>query len=599
MNLNLNAQMLNKIIIVLVAGMIITGVIVGLKVAGVFGQTAKTSPDTFAANTSGGITVSDAGSEPASPGTSSERGAAGNSSGRSGNTSDKKTVTVSWVFKNESFTYSRTVSNATYSLFKAKAGSDDGTVVPNSTVAGDRLRRYIVTTGDDGLTQNIASYFLNESRSRGWGDYDTIANLVTFMQTYDRSGTFRNLPPENSYRYPYQTFYDGAGTRDDVTIFSGSILEAMGYPVALLVYPRQYDRGYFIYPYEGIAIRSDESVPGTKYYIEQATPVGNVTCSPYTRQYSIFPATSFHPSDGSLRGNTTVCYADNTTLPAGIAEWDVQGGIMSYSDGFYPPRGRSPDHFVMTNASWIDKEYFSYIDTSDPSVLPGTIPGELVKVQPSIITTLIGNENQIRIYRDDRMTGTLQPSLRSPSPLTADGNNETRINFTSGQSITDELGIPVASGDIDEVQPENQQLEDEYWHDVWYDRSNWYYNQKWYLNVLDYDVIENQYLYTRQNEIFIAPATAWRIRYSAVPANPPDKDVPDLSTFSDMRFAVYKVDSDNNTARLFDTFSYGYATGQESIKYRNYYEPGSFYIAVFVRNCEANVAIQMHGKNPA
>ncbi|MFA5330791.1 MAG: hypothetical protein WC342_00285 [Methanoregula sp.] len=597
MNLNLNPRLLNTIIIVLVAGLVITGVILGLKVAGVFGSGPNHVSGAIFTNSSGnsGVAGDDGNLEPS--GTSGARSNRSSSAGQSGGTSDKKSITVDWTFKNESFSYTRTVSNATYNSFKVKAGSA-GSVSANDMIDGDRLQRYIVTTGDDGLTQSLAAYFLNESRSRGWGDYDTIANLVTFMQKYNNAGAFRNIPPASAYKYPYQTFYEGTGTRDDVTIFSGAVLEEMGYPVALLVYPRQYDRGSFIYSYEGVAIRSDESVQGTKYFIEHATAVGNVTCFPGTRQYSLENVTTFHPTDGFFRGNTTVYYADNRTLPAGIAEWDIRAGTMSYSDGFYPPADRYPDHFVMDNASWIDEEYFSYTDTANPLVLPGTIPGPLSNVTPAIVTTLINSNNTIRIYRDDRMTSTLGPSLRSPSPVSV-SDNSTKIVFASGQSITGQLGIPVASGDIDDIAPENQQQKDEYWHDVWYDRSNWYYDQMWYLNVLDYDVIENQYLYTRQNEIFIAPAAAWRIRYSAVPTNPPDEDVPGLSTFSDMRFAVYKIDPETNTARLFDTFSYGYATGQESIKYRNYYETGSFYIAVFVRNCQADVSIQMHGKNPA
>ena len=587
MKLNFSQQFLNRLILLLVIGLIVTGIIVGLKLGGVLGPVGNSSAGT----TGSQATVSEESDLPPATG-----GGAGDLSPDSGNVPDKKTISVSWVFKNESFTYSFLVSNATYSSFEAEAGSA-GYTSSDDSADGDRLQSYMVTTGDDGLTQSLAAYFLNESQSRGWGDYDTIANLVTFMQTYNNAGAFQNLPPESSYRYPYQTFYEGTGTRDDVTIFSGAVLEAMGYPVALLVYPRQYDRGYFIYPYEGIAIRSDESVPGTKYSIGHATPVGNVTCSPYTRQYSLSDQTTFHPTDGTLQGNTTIFYAGNQTLPAGTADWDIQQGIMLYSGDFTPPANQSPLYFVMANASWIDNEYFSYVDTANPSVLPGTIPGELAKIQPALVTTLVGNDNQIRIYRDNTMTSDLQPSLRSPSPLTA--NNQTQLNFTGGQSITGELNIPGAYGDIDEVAYQNQQAANGYWQNLWYDRSNWYYNQKWYLNVLNYNVIENQYLYTREDEIFIAPATPWRIRYSAIPTNPPDQDIPDLSTFSDMRFAVYKVDLATNTASLYDTFSYGYENGQESIKYQNYYEPGNYYIAVFVRNCKADVAIQMYGKNPA
>ncbi len=595
MNLTLNQQFLNKLIIVLVAGMIITGVLIGLKVAGVFGSENKNALSGSSVEETGNTGT---GHDEQSAVSSRENVRGVNASTTSSGESDEeKEVTVTWVFKNETFTYSRTVSNSTYSVLERKAPAGSGSS-SNGTVPGERLGRYMVTTGDDGLTQSLAAYFLNESQSRGWGDYDTIENIVTFMQHYNSAGTFQNLPQASSYKYPYMTFYDEAGSRDDVTIFAGSILKSMGYPVALLVYPRQYDRGYFIYPYEGIAIRSNESVPGIKYYSEEATYVGTVSCELVPGQYTVMNQASFRPADGIFRGNTTIYYLDNRTVPAGIAEYDIRTGTMAYVKDFAPPADAVPDHFVLTNASWIDYEYFSYIDTADPANLPGTIPGALAKTTPSLVSTLIDDKNRIRIYRDDRMTSNLQPSLRSPAPLASGNATGTTVSFTDARSITDELRIPVASGDIDDVGPQNEQAKDEYWHDVWYDRSNWYYDQKWYLDVLNYNVIENQYLYTREDEIFVAPATAWRIRYSGVPTNPPDQDVPDLSTFSDMRFAVYKVDPATNTASLFDTFSYGYETGQNTIKYRNYYEPGSFYIAVFVRNCKADVSIQMNGKNP-
>jgi len=585
----IDQRFLNKVIIVLVAAMLLTGALLGLRMAGVFGSDTRATHIPAEANTTSGYT----GYDPLTEGTlQPDRGTRNLATAT--NRSDQKQQVVHWTYKNESFTYTQTVYNSTYESFRAKAAAA-GSRTATTTVAGDRLQRYIVTDGDDGLTRGIAGYLLSESEKRGWGDYDTIANLVTFLQEYNTAGTFRNQPPPVSYNYPHETFYEGTGTRDDVTIFGGSVLEAMGYPVALLIYPQQYDRGYFIYPYEGIAIRSDESVQGVKYSTENATWVGNVTCFPDTRQYWVFGEGTFHPTDGFFRGNTTIYYAGNQSFPAGIAEWDVRSGTMTYTEGFYPPATMTPDHFVMENVSWIDQVYFSYIDTANPLVLPGTIPGELAKARPTIVTTLIKDGNQIRIYRDDRMDATLQPSLRSPSPLTAPGNT-TGPSFE--RSITDELRIPVPSGEVDDIQPGNQQQENLYWQDIWYDRSTWYYDQDWYLDVLDYNIVENPYLYTRQNEIYIAPASAWRIQYRAIPTNPPDMDVPGLSTFSDLRFAVYKVDKENNSASLFDTFSYGYSTGQEGLKYRNYYEPGTFYIAVFVRNCLAEVSIQMHGKNP-
>ncbi len=588
MNVSIDQKFLNRVIVLLVVCMIVTGVLIGLKTFGFFGSAQKNPDATSARN----VTLEYSG-EDGSYGrnTSVLQGQPQNST--SPGEDDTKTLTFSWIYNNESFQYTQAVSNSTYYSFKpakAQNSSADG------SAREARLLPYVITTGDEGLVHGIAAYILAESAKHGWGDYDTMGSLVSFLAHYDGSGSFRNLPPAASYKYPFQTLYDGAGSRDDVTILGTSLLKSMGYPVAFLDYPRQYDRGFFIYEYEGAAVRCDESVPGRKYFTEEIADVGTATCRPGTGLCYLQNGSVSRMATGILRGNTSIVYSDNRTQDAGVADWDIRSGIISYRDGFSPRSDRVAVSLEIENASWVNREYYCYVDTANPFVLPATIPGPLAKADPVVLPLTNGAGEGITIYRDNRIDAGLNASLRSPSPLTVTNNSGEPL---FEQSISGDLNIPVPSGNTDEILPENQQREQQYWSDVWYDKSTWYYDQVWYLDVVNYSVIEQSYLYTRQNEIYVAPASAWRIRYATVPVNPPDEDLPGLSTFSDMRFAVYKIDEETHTAHLFDTFSYGYATGQEDLKYRYYYETGTFYIAVFVRNCEADVAVQMHGKQPA
>lgn len=587
MNLNFDQRFLNRVIIVLVAGMIIAGVLIGLKVFGFLGSDTispvpVTGDDGYSDGEDGPVdsrSLENTLSDPGYEGTTTDEDG-----------EDRKILKAVWTYNNESFEYSQTVSNDTYYSFRPVA-----LPAANGTTGDLRLLPYMVTTGDEGLVQGVASYILSQSAIMGWGDYDTIGNLVAFLHQYGGTDTFLNLPPAGSYKFPFQTMYDGTGSRDDVTILGAAILEAMGYPVGILDFPRQYDRGYFIYEYEGVAVRCDGSVQGRKYSVEHTIYLGEVTCWPGTGRYLLSNGSATAPSEGILRGNASIRYSDNQTRSAGVAEWDVRSGTMLYKDDISLRADRVVDRVLLENASWIGNDYFCYIDTTNPDTLPGTIPGELAKIEPRIHPFSTGTGEGIRIYRDDRIDATLMPSLRRPSPLNITGTAGSPV-FEG--SLTDELRIPGPSRDIDDVKAGNEQREGGYWEDVWYDRSSWYYDQLWYIDVVNYSVIESPYLYTRQDEMYIAPASAWRIRYSAIPLNPPDEDLPGLSTFSDMRFAVYKIDNAANTASLFDTFSYGYAAGQEDIKYRTYFETGTFYIAVFVRNCKADVSIQMHGKNP-
>lgn len=586
MNLSIDQKFLNRLIVLLVAGMIISGVFIGLKVTGFFGSDNKSPPVFIPRNATGenkgGV---DTGEDNLLQDPMDSRG-----EGNSSDDQSRKTLVIAWTYNNESFEYSQTVSNNTYSSFTPAARP-----VMNGTAGELRLMHYVITTGDDGLIQGVAAYILSESARKGWGDYDTIGNLVAFLHQYQGAGTFQNLPQSGSYKYPFQTMFDGSGSRDDVTILGAAILEAMGYPIAILDYPRQYDRGYFIYEYEGVAVRCDGSVQGRKYPVEHITYVGGTICWPGTGRFRLPDANATALSDGILRGNATVWYSDNQTQNTGMAEWDIRSGTMSYQDNVSLRADLVVDHVFLENALWVGNEYFCYVDTANSGALPGTIPGEISKIDPRIVPLTADIGEGIRIYRDDRIDTTLKPSLRRPSPLNATGIGGGPL-FEG--SFTDEMHIPGPSGDIDDVEPGNLQREGEYWEDIWYDRSSWYYDQVWYIDVVNYSVVESPYLYTRQNEIYIAPASAWRIRYRTDPINPPDSDLPGLSTFSDMRFVVYKIDETTNTASLFDTFSYGYATGQEAVKYRTYYQTGKFYIAIFVRNCAADISIQMHGKKP-
>jgi hypothetical protein len=68
----------------------------------------------------------------------------------------------------------------------------------------------------------------------------------------------------------------------------------------------------------------------------------------------------------------------------------------------------------------------------------------------------------------------------------------------------------------------------------------------------------------------------------------------EMTPYSDVRFALYRIE---DGAAVFDR-AFGWQTiyGGELRKNEAVFGPGDYAVAVFVRNCEVDVAIEYHGK---
>lgn len=571
MALEINQDLLSRISLAIVIGIVIVGALIGLKVAGFLGGDEAPS-------VSGGKD-----SLPGATESSATIRSTSSSSKQAADDTGNKEITIDWDYKDRSFSYSALITNKTYNAFKSRR------TIPAGTNTGDIITQYVVTEGDGGIVGGLAGYILRQSVENGWGDYDTIMNTIACIEQFG-PGNFENTKDDGNYRYPLVTLWDGGGDREDMSILAASMFEAMGYPVAFMVFPEQYDRGHMIWEYPAIGIRCEDETGGRTYVLSRNTTVGTVNCYPQTGAFNVPASPGFEPESGCFTGNATIKYEDGRTVPAGEVSWDIPSGTISARDGLASTPGAVPVVCRIVNASWVTGESYVYIDTMDSSVLPGTIPGEFARVEPGIFTSLIGPENGIKITRDDRIDSSMPPLLRIPSPL----EDTSGVKFRAG--IAEVLGLPVPLGVVDEAGEANVALEDEYWENVWYDATVNAYDQVWFLDVLDYEVTEPMLLYTKSNEIYVSPPAAWRIRCEALPVDPPDRDLEGISSFSDIRVAVFKVDENNGSAGLAGEMSFGYKTGQENVKYLNMFETGNFYIATFVRNCEAEVSIQVHGK---
>ncbi|MBP2133480.1 hypothetical protein J2128_001434 [Methanomicrobium sp. W14] len=567
----LDQEILNKIIVIVIIGIIIAGALIGLKLTGIIGGEEK-APDSGVSPSGSAVPVET--SDVIMP-TQTYRASVKDSG--------ITTVNSSWEYKGYPFRYTFSIKNSTYLDFENK----EHKIYPD-TMADD-IQDYVVYEGDSGVVEGIADYLLEQSRQKGWGDYDTIMNTVEFLHQYS-PGSFNTSYSDGMYRYPVETIRNQKGDTEDISILAASIFTKMGYPVAFLVYPEQYDRGSVIEQYPAVAIRSDDDVSGKTYTLKKEEYAGDVTCYPQKKDYSAPALLPSKPGYGYFEGNTTIVFSDGEKAYAKNCTWDIESGSMNYTGGYKLSAGDNPAYFKMSNASWTGEDSYVYIDVLDNTTVPGQVPAELSYAKPEIVTGPADDNNDIKIFQDNTLDSKLTALLRIPSPL----EDEERINLTD--SLSERLKIPVPVYVGDEVNRINEENRDEYWKDVWYSTYKNFYNQVWYLNIINYEIISNPKHYAKSGELYFTPTGAWRLKYEVTPTTQPDNDVDSISSFSEVVFAVYKVNETTNSADFLSEFSYGQNSGQDTVNYHNFYEAGNFYIAAFVRNCEVKLSVQVHGK---
>ena len=154
----INQDILTKLTIVAVIGIVVVGALIVLQVAGVFGD---------------GDTPLEPGETPPVPTPPFETPPS--------QAEDEKTLMLNWTYRDRPFSYTTVITNATYDAFRLR----DPGVTPDMTT-GDAVARYVTTDGDAGTISSIADYILEQSVQNGWGDYDTIRNTAAFAKSRKR-----------------------------------------------------------------------------------------------------------------------------------------------------------------------------------------------------------------------------------------------------------------------------------------------------------------------------------------------------------------------------------------------------------------------------
>lgn len=477
-----------------------------------------------------------------------------------------------WTYRGTEMEMDLYISNATYQHF----------VSSSYGIYEDKPRHmaeYVVTEGDDGVVGTIAECFLDTSLAAGYGDRDTVGNVLAFVKSLDYTTDEERRQTGAYPNYPVITLVTKEGDSEDHAVLAAAILHKMGYGVSLLYYPAQLDRRTVIPEATALGLVSDGTLPGRTYGAVAETPAGRFVYD--TRNKT------------SIATLPEGCDADSGWY-SGDAVWHNATSSGSLDDIRYYPANRTfvagtdlpdADTVVIENAVWNQPLLVTpawAVNATEKGIPRGAYDG----MEPFFN----GGDDLWQgwtLSRDDRLDA--DTTIAGKQPL-----GETP-SFSANESLTAALRMPASeftSPLITWLEPVQ-----EYYADTWYPSGiAWTYDDKWRLheNLLRMQdtLIENPEAYSLRGVTEVVAPVPWRVTYTVRTMDEFHTEK-DLTPYSDVRFAVYRIE---DGAAVFDrTFGWQTVYGADLRKDEAVFGAGEYALAVFVRNCEVDVAIEYHG----
>jgi len=92
-------------------------------------------------------------------------------------------------------------------------------------------------TSNDPIIIEIASKLNNIAQSKGFTEIQTINFALRFCQSIDYNYDNITMGPDEYWRFPVETLYDGVGDCEDTSFLFASIIEAMDYDAVIIFIP--------------------------------------------------------------------------------------------------------------------------------------------------------------------------------------------------------------------------------------------------------------------------------------------------------------------------------------------------------------------------
>ena len=555
MDLAFDETLFNKIIVVLVVAIIIVGAIAALHFSGLLsGEGDDPGPGSVTHEPEPGPSY-----DPYEEDPEKDTGVTGLKS-------------YAWSYRGEEMSIDLYIPNATYQRFLS---SSCGTYEEKP----ERMAEFVVTEGDDGIIATLADWFLATSRALGYGDCDTVGNVLVFVESLDYT-TDEERQVTGAYpNYPVITLATGEGDSEDHAILAAAILNRMGYGVGLLYYPPTHDRRTIIPEATALALITDGTVPGRLYWTVAEAPAGRLVYHPGNATSSVTPPEGADLTSGWYSGEAVW---HNATSSGHVSDLCYYPANQTFVTGATPADAHT---IVVEDAVWnqpvIVKAAWT-VDTAEKGVPRSAYDG-----QDPFFNGGDGLWLGRPLSRDDRLdAGT---TIAGKQPL------DEMPPFSANESLTEILRIPVS-----EISPPVKawlKPVQDYYTDTWYPtRVSWSYTDRWKLheNILEMrdPLLENPGAYSLQGITEVVAPVPWRITYT-VPSSGSGGSK-GMTPYSDARFALYRIEGD--VAVLDRTFGWQTIYGAESRKSESIFGPGEYALAVFVRNCAVDAVIEYHGR---
>jgi len=443
-----------------------------------------------------------------------------------------------------------------------------------------RMAEYVVTDGDDGIIGTVADWFLDTSLALGYGDSDTVANVLAFVESLDYTTDEERLATPDYPNYPVITLATGEGDSEDHAILAAAILKKMGYGVGLLYYPATHDRRTIIPEATAIALVTDGTVPGRLYWTVAEAPAGRFV---------------FYPGNGTYTGSLPRGGDPASGWYSGSAIWNNATASGTFEDVRYYPANRTfvagpgvpdIDRIIVEDAVWNQPVIVSAawtVNTAEKGVSRSAYDG-----MDPFFNGGDGLWLGHALSRDDRLDA--DTTVAGKQPLGG------APPFSANTSLTAALRIPVP-GPSPPLLTWLESVQD-YYTSTWYPAGiSWIYDDKWRLHenflTMQDPLLRNPEAYSLWGVTEVVAPVPWRITYTVQKMDEAHSDK-EMTPYSDVRFALYRI---KDGAAVFDR-AFGWQTiyGAEMRKSEAAFGPGDYALAVFVRNCEVDVAIEYHGK---
>jgi len=114
---------------------------------------------------------------------------------------------------------------------------------------------------DDYYINELVDAFETAASNKGYSKYETVEYVITFIQSLPYTVDDETTPWNEYPRYPIETLFDRGGDCEDTSILTATILNEMGYDVALLILD---DDNHC-----AVGIAGGEGVYGTYYIVDE------------------------------------------------------------------------------------------------------------------------------------------------------------------------------------------------------------------------------------------------------------------------------------------------------------------------------------------